>query len=281
MLNLIEYLMELELTQNDASVYLQILKRGASNPSEISKATKIRRARVYDSLKRLIERGFVIQDIEKKRPMYICSKPQLLLQELEDKISRKKEALDIIQSELMDTAVSKMPKGVFFYNTDAASRQRIRELIEDSQQKITIMAVIPSSLRDEALFPSTLLTQKSLSGQEIRLILNVQEKNWELCVNLFSKKVQIYHYPFVKKLQTVFHQIDDNALCISPIKRHNGRVELQHSIHFYGKQELMIAFDFLLQGYINQSKSLKDRLDELKPVIHSTNSLKSIFGINE
>lgn len=273
--------MELDLTQNDATVYLCLLKRGASNPSEISKETKIKRARVYDSLKRLMERGFIIQDIEKKRPSYICSNPQLLLSELEEKIARKKEALDIIQSELMDDSVSKLVKGVFFFNTDASSRQRIRELMEESQKKITIMGVLPSSLRDGALFPIQLLTQKSLSGQEITLILNVQEKNWELCGNLFSKKIQIYHYPIVKKLLTVFHLIDDNILCISPIKRHNGRIELQYSIHFYGQQELITAYDFLLQNFISQSKSLKERFNELKSTIHSINSLKSIFGIEE
>ena len=143
------------------------------------------------------------------------------------------------------------------------------------------MAVIPSSLNDEKLFPSDLLTQKSLGGQDITLILNVMEKNWEKCANLFSKKVQIYHYPLVRKLLTMFHRIDDNILCISPIQRHNGHIVLQYSIHFYGKDEVMSAFDFLMQNFISQSKSLKERFQELESIIHSTNSLKSIFGLNE
>ena len=89
--DLVSFLQECDITQNDALVYMSLLNKGPSNPTEISKDTGIKRARVYDSLKRLLERGFVTQSLEKSRAVYMSNSPQNLISNLEVDIERKKK----------------------------------------------------------------------------------------------------------------------------------------------------------------------------------------------
>ena len=279
---LVEYIMECNLTQNDAAVYLWLLKHRVSNPSEISKGTGIQRPRVYDSLKRLMERGFVVQDLGKKRPQYMISDSQFLVKELQGQIESKTEARDVIKEQLMELLPFPTEKGIFFFNNDEALRLKLQNLMQASKKKITIMAICPSFVKKEPLLSSELLGKKSFEGQKISLLLNINPKNWEYCRDLFNKKINIYHYPHLKQISTMIHLIDDETLFISAFKQRRNKIVLEYGIFFSGDRNLITAFEFLIQGFISQSISLKERFDQLeKSVIHPTETLKGIYGIKE
>lgn len=279
---IIEYLEQCDLSRNDATVYLYLFKQGQSGPSEISGGTGIQRARVYDSLKRLIERGFIVQEIEKKRPQYTVTSPRILLSELEDEITRKKNALDEIKKNLIDRPPIPPLKGVYFYNTDASLRLKLQEIMETSVRKITIMAIIPDNILDEDLLPFKLLSKKKVLGQKILLILNIHSKNWEFCTDLFSENVRLYHFPYLKKLPALIHIIDDYALVISIYDQQNNHLVLRHGILIFGEKEITNVFDFIIEGFIEKSISFEKRLEELKKsIIYPTDKLKKIFGVNE
>ena len=279
---LVTYLMQCDLTQNDAIVYLWLLKHGLSNPSDIAEGTGIKRPRVYDSLKRLIDRGFVAQELEQKRPQYIVTNARLLLKDLETQIGSKKTALDKIQECIIDQPPSPVTKGIFLLNSDEAIRLEIQKALQASQKKITIMAVLPTPLTEEPLIPLDLLGKKSLEGQDISLILNVSAKNWEDCVDCATKKVKVYHYPTLKQIPTLIHLIDNNLLCISSSKLQKDTIYLDFCLFFSGDRDFITAFEFLLQGFIQQSTSLKDRFTELKKsIIYPMDKLKTLFGMEE
>ena len=279
---IIESIMECDLTQNDATVYLWLLKHRKSNPSEISKGTGIQRPRVYDSLKRLIEKGFVVQEIRKARPQYIVSDSQILISSLQAQIDSKMEARDLIQDQIVDHFPSPREKGIFFFNNEEALRLKIQNSIKGSQKAILIMAVFPLSLENAPLIYPELLGEKSLKGQSITLLLNISAKNWESCLNLFRKKVQIYHYPSLKQISTMIHVIDNDTLFISALKQKKQTVKLEYGIYFGGEQNLILAFNFLIQGFIQQAISLPERFKELKKsTIFPIETLKDIFGLKE
>jgi predicted DNA-binding transcriptional regulator len=257
--------MELGITANDAAVYLHLLKGGRVSPTELAKETGIQRPRVYDSLKRLAVRGFTVEDRTGKVPKYLCADPQVMLAELERRIARKQEALEVIHEALADAFAFQLNRGVFFYETPEAAAHQIRELLTKARKQITIVAVIPAALPAQALFPWKVLTHKSATGVGVTLILNVQEANWEICARLATQKVQIYHYPRVREIRTVFHRMDGEVLCVSPVARYRGgEVEIYHSLHFYKERGMIQSVDLILQEYRAQAVPLAERLKELR-----------------
>jgi sugar-specific transcriptional regulator TrmB len=281
MKTLAKYLEQLDITENDATVYLSLLKLGASNPSDISKETGIKRARIYDSLKRLIERGFVVQDIERKRPIYLCNNPQLLVSELENQITTKTEAIEMIERELIETHAFKGMEGIFLYTTDASARLKLQELLEGAKKKVVIMAIHPYQLRKESFIPAKLLIEKSREGKEVILLLNITPKNWEYCDQLTKEKLQIYHFPKINELSSIIHLIDDDSLCVSTYKHRANRIKIQYTFHFAFDRGIIQAFNFLLYNFIKLSLPLKERLEQLKDSIYPTEKLKSVFGVED
>lgn len=279
---IIRSLMECDLTPNDATVYLWLVKHAKSNPSRISAGTGIKRPRVYDSLKRLMERGFVLQEVRTKRPQYVALDSEILIRDLQEQIDSKMEARSVIQDQVADQFPTAREKGIFFFNSEKALRLKIRNALEGSKKAIAIMAVFPFPIEGESFICSELLGKKSLEGQNITLLLNLSAKNWEACLNLFKKKVLIYHYPHLEQISTMIHVIDNETLFITALKRHKRRIKLEYGIYFGGEQNLIMAFNFLIQGFMEQAISLPERFKELeKSVIFPTETLKGIFGVNE
>ena len=278
--DLVNYLMQCNLTQNDATVYLCLLKHKLSDPSRIAKETGIQRPRVYDSLKRLLERGYIVQEMKKKRPQYAISSSQLLLTELQNQISYKKEASEMIQEYIIDQLRPSTERGIFFYNKKEVLCLKLQNFMQSSQRKITIMAIFPLSLSNEPLLDPELLGNKSLEGQEVTLLLNVNEKNWEYCLDLHTKKVKIYHYPLVERVPTFIHLIDDKALFLSVFKQQDNKIKLEYGISFSGERNLIMVFNFLIEGFIKQSIPLAERFEELKKsIIFPINALKELYGL--
>ncbi|MHA1265947.1 MAG: TrmB family transcriptional regulator [Candidatus Helarchaeota archaeon] len=274
--------MECDLTQNDAIIYLWLLKNQKANPSEIAKGTGIRRPRVYDSIKRLMARGFVVPQIEQKRPQYMAVDAQVIIQALENQIKAKQTAIKSIQQKIVNQIPAPTTKGIFFYNSNEALRMQIINFMQQSQKRIVVVGLINSPIWNDELFSSTLFKQKSAKGQEITLILNISSKNWEGCIDLFEKNVQILHYPYIKEFSIFIHLIDDRKLILSHYNLVKDKISLDYGFVFDEKTGFVKAFSFLIQGFIAQSRSLKERIKELeKSIIYPTEKLKKLFGIKE
>lgn len=274
--------MECDLTHNDSRVYLWLLKKGMANPSDIAEGTGIKRPRVYDSLKRLMERGFVVQNLEQKRPLYGAINAQIIVNELRAQIDSKKEAIESIEKQIIDQPPIATTKGIFFYNSNESFNLKLQEIIQSAEKKIIIMAVLDSSFEYVPLFSADLLGSKSTQGKEITLLFNVNAKNWEYCLDLYTKKARVYHYPQLKHIPTVIHIIDDEFLSFAYTIQHKGRIEVEYGILFSRADAFIKAFNFLLSGFIKQALSLQDRMEELKKsIIYPTEKLKSLFGISK
>ncbi|GAH42352.1 unnamed protein product, partial [marine sediment metagenome] len=62
-------------TKNDAKVYLTLVQYGYLSPAEISRYSSVDRARVYDSLNRLVEKNFVQREPIKRGAGYKAKPP--------------------------------------------------------------------------------------------------------------------------------------------------------------------------------------------------------------
>ncbi len=89
-------LQELGLSKNETKVYLALLEMGESTAGEVSKEAGVHRANVYDSLKRLKEKGFV-GSIKKQGTKYFSASDPESLRRF---VKQKEKKLDQIMPEL-------------------------------------------------------------------------------------------------------------------------------------------------------------------------------------
>ncbi len=84
------------LTPNESQIYLFLLKKGTALASELASSTNISRPHVYDSIRRLIEKGLVSYVIKDNRRYFKGANPEELINFLENKkeqITTKQKAV--------------------------------------------------------------------------------------------------------------------------------------------------------------------------------------------
>ena len=65
-----EALQELNFTKNDSKVFLTLAKYKVLSPADIARHSNVDRARVYDSLNRLMEKGYIKKEPVKRGANY-------------------------------------------------------------------------------------------------------------------------------------------------------------------------------------------------------------------
>ena len=65
-----EQIRELGLTENEAKVYLILLRDGEMNPSEISQKLSLHRGYVYDALERMREKGVANLSVKQNKKYF-------------------------------------------------------------------------------------------------------------------------------------------------------------------------------------------------------------------
>lgn len=88
-----EILEEIGLSEQNAKVYLSLLKLGTSLASQVAEETKINRSVVYQILDRLIKLGFVSYVIKENKRYYAATHPERLIGILKEREERLKSAL--------------------------------------------------------------------------------------------------------------------------------------------------------------------------------------------
>ena len=78
-------LTKLDLAKNEALIYETLLERGQSSVSTISLHSKIHRRNVYDSLNRLMEKGFVFEIAQRNENQYHAVDPRKLMEHVKEK----------------------------------------------------------------------------------------------------------------------------------------------------------------------------------------------------
>ena len=80
--SLIKNLQKLGFTVNDSKVYICLLKIGLNTPAKIAEKSDVDRARVYDSLKRLVKRGIVEEEPVTRAPKYRALPPSVVFEKI-------------------------------------------------------------------------------------------------------------------------------------------------------------------------------------------------------
>ena len=266
--DIVEHLTYCGLTANDAAVYLHLYQQGALNPSKISRSTGIQRPRVYDSLKRLMKKEYVVQNLDDKRAQYLVTNSNLILEDIQTQINSLMEAGQSLREFYKRGGPSSHKvQGVFQYNSDRPLRVALLEALHAAEKKITLMFGGSIDLTDEPLISTKLLGRKALEGVEVILLLFVDKKNWKTCVELQRQKVQIYHYPEINT-ETMTHLIDDHLLGISTIRirrvKHQDRIRILEGLLYRHLPQTLQTHQRLLTAFQANSVPCQDRVDALE-----------------
>ncbi|MBT3413027.1 MAG: hypothetical protein HOJ15_00130 [Candidatus Jacksonbacteria bacterium] len=104
--NILQQLERLDLSKNEAQIYLSLFKIGQTTAGDIIKKTSIHRAVVYDTLQNLIEKKLVFKLKKQKTSYFQATDPSKLLQD----IQAKEEIAKSIVPELRDMIDESLPE---------------------------------------------------------------------------------------------------------------------------------------------------------------------------
>ncbi len=145
-----EALQSLGFTKNDSKVLLTLSKFRILSPADIAKHSGVDRARVYDSLNRLMEKGFIQKEPIKRGANYQIIPIERIFKVIRDEYKSKIEdtlSLEKIISKLEINEEESEPR-VWSINSREKIRKKIRELISSAKERIFFI-ITPDLLMQE------------------------------------------------------------------------------------------------------------------------------------
>ncbi|MBD3328128.1 hypothetical protein GF340_02370 [Candidatus Peregrinibacteria bacterium] len=118
-LKLLKTLKDIGLTANEANIYLALLSIGTNPASTIAKKAELNRATCYNTLDKLMKKGFIEQTIKNNISYFSATDPKQILNklhnqkiEIDSQIDELKSSIE--QLETMKSQLSEKPKVIFF-----------------------------------------------------------------------------------------------------------------------------------------------------------------------
>lgn len=171
-------LVELGLSNNEAKIYLFLLKHGETTTGSIIKETGIANSRVYESLNSLISKGLAIYTVQKDGKHFSAADPKKILENEEEKKKKIENILpDLIkiQSLLISETTSAVYEGFEGFKT------AFKKIIDDCPKNGTIhilgfseQTFATKSLR---VFISNMNLKSAQKKQKLKIILDAKTKN--------------------------------------------------------------------------------------------------------
>ncbi len=143
-------LQTLGFTKNDSKVLLTLAKYKILSPADIAKFSGVDRARVYDSLNRLIEKGYIQKEPIKRGANYQIIPIENIFKSIREEYKQKINETLIIEKALSELEVKsdELEPRVWAIGDRDKIRKKIKELIETSQNRIYFI-ITPDLLMEE------------------------------------------------------------------------------------------------------------------------------------
>src|SRR3989338_6298098 len=100
---MIEKLQRIGMSRNEAVIYLVLTRKGGLSPGQICTETGINRTTVYDTVRRLIQKGYVNTIITGNRRLFPPATPKSIIEQIQDQEKVARE----LQSDLSAIAMDK------------------------------------------------------------------------------------------------------------------------------------------------------------------------------
>ncbi|MFW9941158.1 MAG: TrmB family transcriptional regulator [Candidatus Thorarchaeota archaeon] len=145
-----EALQTLNFTKNDSKVLLTLCKYKILSPADIAKHSGVDRARVYDSLNRLIEKGFIQKEPIKRGANYQVIPIERIFKVIRDEYKQKIEDTLVLEKLIAELEISKeeTEPRVWAISSRSKIRKKIKELVNNAKERIFFI-LTPDLLMNE------------------------------------------------------------------------------------------------------------------------------------
>ncbi|MFX1329751.1 MAG: TrmB family transcriptional regulator [Promethearchaeota archaeon] len=145
-----EALQSLGFTKNDSKVLLTLCKFKILSPADIAKQSGVDRARVYDSLNRLIEKGFIQKEPVKRGANYQVIPIERIFKVIREEYKQKIEETLTLEKKIADLEVDQEESEprVWSINSRSKIRKKVKELISSADKRIFFI-ITPDLLMQE------------------------------------------------------------------------------------------------------------------------------------
>jgi len=145
-----EALQSLGFTKNDSKVLLTLCKYKILSPADIAKQSGVDRARVYDSLNRLIDKGFIQKEPIKRGANYQVIPIDRIFKAIRDQYKQRIEDTIVLEKIISDLEITKEESEprVWAINSRSKIRKKIKELISTAKERIFFI-LTPDLLMNE------------------------------------------------------------------------------------------------------------------------------------
>lgn len=143
-------LQNLGFTKNDSRVLLTLCKYKILSPADIAKHSGVDRARVYDSLNRLIERGFIQKEPIKRGANYQVIPIKKIFESIREEYNRKINVTISLEKVIGDLEIDpddSEPR-VWSINSKDKIRKKIKDLISQATHRIFFI-ITPDLLMED------------------------------------------------------------------------------------------------------------------------------------
>ncbi|MFO8018900.1 MAG: helix-turn-helix domain-containing protein [Promethearchaeia archaeon] len=170
-------LQKLGFTKNDSKCLLTLCKYKILSPADIAKYSGVDRARVYDSLKRLIKKGYIRKEPVKRGARYQAIPIERIFKSIRDRYKKKIDEtilLEKVIKKMEDEKEIREDAQVWAIDTRKKLRKKITDLIEKAESRIFFI-ITPDLIIEEfggyEWITKELWNKKFNLGEDIRIIL--------------------------------------------------------------------------------------------------------------
>ncbi len=190
-------------TVNDSRIYTTLLMIGLSSPAKISEKSQVDRARVYDSLKRLVKRNIVEEEPVKRAPRYRAIPPEKVFRDIRLKLQNKITLTEDLEILLKNIKIKKATENnsVWSLQGENKIKKSFKKFFDAAEVFCYIMLTLdnsaPSIKELEAL--ADLILEKKFHKPEftIKIAMKVYPESREqksLINQLFHANVEVYKW---------------------------------------------------------------------------------------
>ncbi|MHA1268313.1 MAG: TrmB family transcriptional regulator [Candidatus Helarchaeota archaeon] len=265
---IIEHLSLFKIDKKDSRIYLHLLKSGKQRLSTIAQECGIPRSQAYESLTRLINKGFVFKEITAKQPRYGSISPSVIVDRLDYDAQKQKFYIDQLKGlfdEIMP--INNRERNIIYSEGSDNCKINLDVYIKQSKKSIKGFFVLEDGLNQQfmnSIFPIKTLIEKSNTISDINLILNGNGLNKTIINRLTKKGVTITFWNGINRIPIFLLLVDKKYLLIMSYKIHNYKFYFIDTIIFENMNEYINVFDYFFSflsnftnGFLNYKKNSK------------------------
>jgi len=203
-------LIKLGLNQNEAKVYLSLIKFGKADAHELIKDTKFHKNIVYDNLDKLINKGLVSYIVEGKKRVFVVSSPEMLIElvdkDLEELKEKKGAAFKIVQEiknriklvpHRQESYIFRGQMGIRAYHNEIIKESRPYSIFGAPKQSVEIMG---------EHFWENFEAKRAEKKIKVRMIFNSSLKEFGDKLKNKHTKIRYFNKDFEALTQTDVHE---------------------------------------------------------------------------